>query len=115
MKAFAPCIPRLSSFFQSFERGEPLKEKKRYDSAKKANAYTRFSMRVLVAAYILYMAVKLVLNSASGVSSMPLWLGWVFCGVFALLGAFFVVYSLRRLKSDIADAVESAEDESSEK
>ena len=88
-----------------------MKEKKRYDSAKKANAYTRFSMRVLIAAYILYMAVKLVLNSASGVSTMPLWLGWVFCGVFALLGALFVVYSLRRLKADIADAAEDSGDE----
>lgn len=81
-----------------------MKDKKTYNTAKKANAYTRLSMRVLVAAYIIYMAVKMILGAMAGETTMPLWASWSFAIFFSVLAVLFIVFSLRRLKADIADA-----------
>lgn len=59
-------------------------------------------LRALVAGYLIYLGVTMILDRIAGRSEMPLWLSWT-CGLlFVLAGVFFGWYTWKRYREDTA-------------
>ena len=71
-------------------------------------------LRALVAAYLIYLGVTMILDRISGRSGMPLWLAWA-CGVFFVLaGAVFGCYTWKRYRKEIAEKTDETSKTTSE-
>ncbi len=67
-------------------------------------------LRALVAGYVIYLGVTMILDRIAGRSEMPLWLSWT-CGVFfVLVGAGFGWYTLKMCREETANDGRTAEE-----
>ncbi len=72
-------------------------------------AMTKGILRVVVAIYLVYLAVKIYKGVGQGGSSMPAWLGYIFALFFVLAALGVCVYSYISYKQACAGAADAAE------
>lgn len=71
-----------------------MSKKKEYDPGIVGRSISGLVLRVLVAAYIVYMAWKVLSGALAGGSPIPDWGAWAIFLVFAAAAAAFCVYAL---------------------
>ncbi|MDE7245930.1 MAG: hypothetical protein K2O18_18410 [Oscillospiraceae bacterium] len=88
-------------------------EKKQYDVEQKNRADNRMLLRVLVCAYLLYLACQLVSQAGSD-PALPAAVCWLTGGLFAAAAVAFGLYSWRQYRISLKDAELSSEEEGQE-
>ncbi len=73
-----------------------MSKKKEYDPGLMGRAISGLTLRVLVAAYIVYMAWKVLSGVLNGSSPIPEWVGWAIFSVFAVAAVAFCIYALKQ-------------------
>lgn len=89
------------------------REKKQYHVEPKNRAFTQVSLRVLVSAYLLYLAFQLVFPDGSD-STLPSGVRWLTGGLFAAAAVVFGFYSWRQYQKNLKDAELTSEEEERE-
>ncbi len=80
------------------------KEHWEYDPQRRARASTGAMLRALVAGYLLYLAWQIVKGTRSGESSMNPAIAYAAAAFFVLAAIAFVVYLIRRWRTDVEAA-----------
>jgi len=95
-----------------------MKKKKEYDPGLMGRAISGLALRVIVAAYIVYMAWKVLSGTQSGGSPIPEWGAWAIFLVFAAAVIVFFIFAVKQfiilLKSAEIPAVPQSSGNSSD-
>lgn len=75
-----------------------MKEKKQYDLALKSRAYSGLALRVIVAAYIVYLGWKVLSGTLSTGGPIPVWGAWLIFAGFGAAGVGFCVFAFLQFK-----------------
>ena len=75
-----------------------MKEKKQYDLALKSRAYSGLALRVVVAAYIVYLGWKVLSGTLSAGGPIPDWGAWLIFAGFSAAGVGFCVFAFLQFK-----------------
>lgn len=87
-----------------------MNQKKKHDMAMMSRAGTSLTLRVVVAAYIIYLAWKVLSAVFRGGSPIPLWCAWLIFSVFLAAAVLFCLFSLKQyLKTRKAAEIRSPE------
>lgn len=94
-----------------------MRKKKEFDPGLMGRAISGLGLRVLVAAYIVYMAWKVLSGTLDGSSPIPDWGAWAIFSAFALAAAVFCVFALKQFilllkASEISTAIQTKNEES---
>ena len=81
-----------------------MKQKKEYDPVIMGKAISGMALRVIVAAYLVYMAWKVLTGALNGGSPIPEWGAWLIFLAFAAAAAGFCVYSWRQYRKALKSA-----------
>lgn len=87
-----------------------MRKKKNLDPGLLGRAISGLALRVLVAAYIVYMAWKVLSGTLNGSSPIPEWGAWAIFSAFVLAAAVFCVFALKQFllllkEAEISSAV----------
>jgi len=82
-----------------------MKQKKEYDPGIMGKAISGIALRVVVAAYLVYLAWKVLTGALNGGSPIPEWGAWLIFLAFAAAAAGFCVFSWKQYKKALNSAV----------
>ena len=91
---------------------EKKTQKKEYDMVQRNRAITGLGLRVVVSAYIVYLAWKILTGMISGSSPIPTWAVLLICIVLTGVALVFCVYSWKSFRKALKAAEYSAVPES---
>ena len=86
-----------------------MKQKKEYDPAIMGKAISGMALRVIVSAYVVYLAWKVLSGALNGGSPVPVWGAWLIFLAFVAAAAYFCVYALKQYKIALKSAEISAD------
>ncbi len=86
-----------------------MKQKKEYDPATMGKAMSGMALRVIVSAYLVYLAWKILSETLNGGSPIPAWGAWLIFLLFVGAAAYFCVYAWKRYKKELKSADISAD------
>jgi|GEM_PF-1194984 len=81
-----------------------MSKKKEYDPGIMGRSVSGLLLRILVAAYIVYMAWKVLSGALAGGSPIPDWVAWAIFLVFAAAATAFCVYALIQFRKSLKGA-----------
>lgn len=82
-----------------------------YNQQKLNRAITSGVLRVIVAGYIIFIAVNVINGTKSETSSIPAWVGSLIGGLFIAASAGFIIYAVRSFLKALKNARLDAEEE----
>ena len=75
-----------------------------YDVQKRARAGTAATLRVVVSAYVIYLAWTVLRGVLDGSSPVPVWVGWLVAVVFTGAAIAFCIFTWRTYRRDLEAA-----------
>lgn len=86
-----------------------MKKKKEYDPSMMGKAISGLALRVIVSAYLVYLAWQILKGALDGGSPVPIWGAWLIFLFFVGAAAYFCVYSWKQYQKSLKSADISAD------